>query len=280
MIVYFSANRSSSQYNKRTIGTGQTLHDRTVLLVQNITEVLGFCLYNTYFSFQNKFYEQVEGAAMESLVSPIVVNLYMEYFKGKALSSDSTSPRYWFRFVDGTFVIQQEAHEQIFLDHINKVYPKIKFTVESNQENFTISFLDTLAKPEADNSLSISVYRKPTHTDQYLQWNSHHNLGAKYSVISTLTHQAKTVCTGSELFNKDYNTFGRLCTNVKTLSGAINKVQSKFLNSNWEGSNIQEGTTEKGADSTSGNTTRRNTQGKAQQRTNSYPIHPRPRRKY
>ena len=43
--------------------------NRTVLSVQNITELLGFCLLNTYF-YQNKFYEQVEGAAMGSLVSP------------------------------------------------------------------------------------------------------------------------------------------------------------------------------------------------------------------
>ena len=33
------------------------LNDRTVLSVQNIIELLGFCLHNTYFSFQNKFYE-------------------------------------------------------------------------------------------------------------------------------------------------------------------------------------------------------------------------------
>ena len=38
----------------------EKLNDRTVLLVQNIIELLGFCLHNTYFSFQNKFYEQVE----------------------------------------------------------------------------------------------------------------------------------------------------------------------------------------------------------------------------
>ena len=30
-----------------------TLHDRSVLSVQNIIELLGFCLHNTYFSFQN-----------------------------------------------------------------------------------------------------------------------------------------------------------------------------------------------------------------------------------
>ena len=46
-----------------------TLNDRTVLSVQNIIELLGFCLYIRYFSFQNKFYELVEGAAMGSPVS-------------------------------------------------------------------------------------------------------------------------------------------------------------------------------------------------------------------
>ena len=34
-----------------------------------------------YFSFQDQFYEKVKGAAMGSQVSPIVANLYMEYFE-------------------------------------------------------------------------------------------------------------------------------------------------------------------------------------------------------
>ena len=55
-----------------------TLKDRTVLAVNEIILLLEFCLKNTYFSFQDQFYEQVEGAAMGSLVSPIVANLYME----------------------------------------------------------------------------------------------------------------------------------------------------------------------------------------------------------
>ena len=84
----------------------EKLSDRTVLSVQNIIELVGFCLHNTYFSFQNKFYEQVEGVAMGSPVSPIVANLYMEYFEVKALQSASHPPRYWFRFVDNTWVIQ------------------------------------------------------------------------------------------------------------------------------------------------------------------------------
>ena len=102
------------------------------------------------------------------------------------------------RYVDDTFVIQQEDQEQTFLEHINKVDLSIKFTVEGSQENGAIHFLDTLVKPEADNTLSITVYRTPMHNDQYLQWDSHHYLVAKYSVISTLP-------TEPELFALSYS---------------------------------------------------------------------------
>ena len=70
----------------------EKLNDRTVLSVQNIIELLGFCLHNTYFSFQNKFYEQVEGVPMGSPVSPIVTNLHMKSFERKALSSAINPP--------------------------------------------------------------------------------------------------------------------------------------------------------------------------------------------
>ena len=118
------------------------LNDRTVLLVQDIIELLGFCLHNTYFSFQNKFYERVEGAPMGLPVSPIVANLYMESFERKAIVS-AINPQAWFRFVVDTWVIQQQAHKQGFLDHINSIDPAIKFTVEGNQANGAIPFLDT-----------------------------------------------------------------------------------------------------------------------------------------
>ena len=64
-----------------------TLKEMTVLAVSDIILLLEFCLKNTYFSFQDQFYEQVEGAAMGSPVSSIVANLYMEYLEQKGLST-------------------------------------------------------------------------------------------------------------------------------------------------------------------------------------------------
>ena len=54
-------------------------------------------------------------------------------------------------------------------------------------------FLDILVTPGRDGSLSTSVYRKPTHSDLYLQWESHHTLTSKYSVIGTVQHRAQTI---------------------------------------------------------------------------------------
>ena len=69
-----------------------TLKERTILPVEDITLLLEFCLKITYFSFQGQFYEQVKGVALGSPVSPIVANLYMEYFAQKALSTAPIPP--------------------------------------------------------------------------------------------------------------------------------------------------------------------------------------------
>ena len=205
-----------------------TLKERTVMEVGDIILLLEFCLKNTYFSFQGQFYEQVEGAAMGSPVSPIVANLYMEYLEQKALSTAPHPSKFWCRYVDDTFVIHKEANKQGSLQHINSVDPAIRFTVEDNKEDGSIPFLDTIVKPEVDGSLSITVYRKPTHTDQYLQRDSHHHLSAKFSVIQTLSHRASTMCSNPELLQKEKEHLRKALTNCKYPKWALDKVEKRL----------------------------------------------------
>ena len=178
------------------------LPNRTNMAATNITKLLDFCLSNTYFIFQGVFYEQTKGAAMGSPVSPIMANIFMEAFETRAISTALYPPRFWRRYVDDTCVIQDQLPKDEFLNHINFVDNAIQFTVEEAKEDGSIPFLDTLITSEQNGTFSIGVYRKPTHTDLYLPWDSKHNLSAKYSVIKTLTHRAHTICSTPKLLEK------------------------------------------------------------------------------
>ena len=136
--------------------------------------------------------------------------------------------------MDDTFVIHEEVNKQGFLQHINSVDPAIRFTVEDNKEDGSIPFLDTIVKPEADDSLSVTVYRKLTHTDQYLQWNSHHHLSAKFSVIHTLSHMAKTVCSRPELLQQEMDHLRKALTKSKYPEWALDKVEKRLNKSTSE----------------------------------------------
>ena len=100
--------------------------------------------------------------------------------------------------------------------------------MESNKEDGAIPFLDTIAKLEADGNLSITVYRKPTHTDQYLQWDSRHHLSAKFSVINTLTQSAQTVCSNPELLHKEMDHLRKALTQCKYPKWALDKVEKRL----------------------------------------------------
>ena len=102
------------------------------------------------------------------------------------------------------------------------------FTVEDNKEDGAIPFLDTIVKPEADGKLPITVYRKPTHTDQYLQWDSHHHLSAKFSVIVTLSHRAQTVCSSPELQQKEQAHLRKALSKCKYPKWALEKVERRL----------------------------------------------------
>ena len=135
----------------------------------------------------------------------------------------------WKRFVDDTFVVIKKCHQEEFFHHINLIEDTIQFTAEDTQADGSLPFLDVLVIPQPDGSLSTAVYRKPIHTGQYLQWDSHHAISAKYSVISTLFHRAKEVCSTKQHLEEEQDHIKQALTACKYPKWALNRVEKKTM---------------------------------------------------
>ena len=81
------------------------------------------------------------------------------------------------------------------------------------------------------------MYMKPTHRNQYLQWDSHHHLSAKHSVIITITHMAKTVCNKPELLQKGMDHLRKALTHCRYPKRTIDRVKKRLSKSTREESN-------------------------------------------
>ena len=90
--------------------------------------------------FKGQCYQQMEGAAMGSPLSPIVANIFMESFEKEALETAPHPPSLWKRYVDDTFVIQEEQYKNEFFHHINSLDDNIKFTAESTKAGGSMPF--------------------------------------------------------------------------------------------------------------------------------------------
>ena len=156
----------------------------------------------------------------------------MEDFETKAISSAVHPPSMWKRFVDDTFVVMESSRKEEFLDHINNMDPHIQFTTEDAKLDGSLLFLDTIVLIQPDNSLLTSVYRKPIHTDLYLQCNSHHHLSAKYSVINPLWHRAKTVCSNHQLLKEEEDHLNRALSNCRYPPWALNRARMSTMDNN------------------------------------------------
>ena len=105
-------------------------------------------------------------------------NLYYTYH---------SPPPFWKRYVDDICTAVREDSVQEFQDHINSIEPSIKFTSELEFER-KLAFLDTEITHHKDGSMSTNVYRKKTHTNKYLSFDSHHPMAHKNAVARTLFH--------------------------------------------------------------------------------------------
>ena len=217
---------------KKHLEEDQDLSKRTSMTVDHTISLLEFCLRNTYFSFQGRYYEQTEGAAMGSPISHWLQTYLWRNLKIRPSALLQHHQSYGRDLLMTLITIIKKNNKDSFLEHLNSINPKIQFTCEEIREDGSIPFLDILVTPEDDGSLKTSVFRKTTHTDLYLQWDSHHtfNLSTVWLVPYFIEHP---LCAPlPNCCKKKKNTFPELSQDVNTPTWAIKRARMRSQNSN------------------------------------------------
>ena len=184
---------------RKKLMSDESWKEKTELTLENVLSLLEFCLTTTYFVYDGVYYRQCFGAPMGAPISPGVADLTMEDFEEEALNNcpPDMKPTFWVRYVDDIYSHAVELLLEDFHTHLNSQNKHIQFTKEGATEN-KLPFLDALSIQENDGHVSTRVYRKPTHTDQYLNWDSNHHLEHKRSVVRTLFRRADKIITSEE----------------------------------------------------------------------------------
>lgn len=182
----------------------RTLSERTKLEPNEIIELLEICVSETYFVFNRKLYRQVKGLAIGTSTSGFAADIYVETIETTALATFVDPPSFWVRFVDDVYANPDQDMRELFLTHLNAQDEHVQWTEEVEKDK-KLAYVDTETHRKEDGTLRFTVYRKPTHTDQYLHFTSNHHISNKLSVPKTLLRRADVVTTEEKDLQKEEN---------------------------------------------------------------------------
>lgn len=154
-------------------------------------EMTTFCLKNSFFQFNGKFFKQLDGTAMGMALGPFISSdIYLGSLE-KKIATESWFPKTWYRYVDDVFAIIKSDEVNLVLEKLNKLHPSIQFTHEI--ENLgQLPFLDILVK-KTENKFQFQIYRKPTSTDRYIPSTSHHCFEQKMAAFNSMVYRLLNV---------------------------------------------------------------------------------------
>ena len=174
---------------------------KTKIKREDMKQLLLLCTKGVPFSFDGQLYTQIEGVMMGSPLGALFANIFMTELENSVVPRlDKLSN--WNRYVDDTFAFVELGAEKTIQEELNKFHPTIQFTYET-EESSSLSFLDVLVTKNNDGTLQISLYRKDTNTDVYMNWNSYAPKAWKIATLKSLIKRAFMISSTADSLNKE-----------------------------------------------------------------------------
>lgn len=187
----------------------------TEIPLTQFLELLELIYKNCYFVCNNKIYLQLFGLPMGSPISSILAQYVMDKLTKVTLNKFNFPIPFCKRYVDDYLLSIPKNKTQSVLDTFNNYNNHIQFTIEIENTDKAVPFLDTLIIRGSDNIIKTNWFTKVSFSGRYLNFNSHYPLRYKINLIKNMKNRI-TKLSSSEFLN----------TNLK-------KLQNIFLDNSY-----------------------------------------------
>ena len=179
----------------------------------------------TAFMLDGIIYEQTDGVSMGASLGPVLANIIMTEMERCVVDEliNNGKVKFYCRYVDDTLLLVKPEDIDEILHKFNSFHRNLEFTVDRFDDCIP-HFLDLEMHPDG-----ISIYRKETHTAQFVHYDSFIKWNNKVAWIRSLTSRAIRLCSANKLKDEltnikrfaSYNGFPRWITN-KIVRESIN----------------------------------------------------------
>lgn len=148
-----------------------------------LVKLIEFLFDTTVFSHNDVIYKQTLGMPMGSPVSPILSQYVMDDLIEECLTKLNFQIPFLKKYVDDMILcIPQDGAEHL-LEVFNSYDPYLKFTIEHEDLQKSVPFLDTKVIRKDDNTIITSWYMKPGASGRFLHYESYHLQQHKINLV-------------------------------------------------------------------------------------------------
>ena len=171
---------------------------------QEFRTLLSLATKESLILFDGCYYQQIDRVAMGSPLGPTFANIFLCYHEPTWLSNcpADIKPSFYRRYVDDIFLLFKTADQvEKFKAYMNTRHKNMKFTSETEVDDI-LPFLD-IKVIRAASAFVTSVYRKPTFSGVYTNYNSFLPQIYKSGLIRTLLFRLYTICSDWNMVHKE-----------------------------------------------------------------------------
>ena len=166
---------------------------------------------------------------MGSPLGPFFANIFPDHYKNVWLANrpPEFKPLFYRRYIDNCFMVfRSKNHVPLFLDYFNSQHANISFTCETENDG-KLPFLDILIE-RTDSGFS-TVYRKPTFTGLFTNFDSFIPISFKRGLIYTLLDRYFKISSSFHYFHEEVLKLKRLLLNNGYPEALVDRCTRTFL---------------------------------------------------